>query len=672
MVLALQLRLTCLGCRSLWLDEVATATVLRYGSFTDAIAYATTWTDHTPFHFVLTWAFGFLGTSEAAIRLPYAVAGSLSAVAVLAYGLRIGDRLVGIAGGVLVAVLYFSVYYGQESRPTVIVVLLTTLLMIGAHGIAHDNRRRWWVLLWVTTVLAFYTGYIELTAIATGFGYAGLAKAVELAASLRGPAGVARRRAAIRLGGIVLLAATAGLAMAPWLPHLLEFLGRSDLGFGRVDPGAPASTAAALRLLGDLGFSGPTLVLLALGIGSAIVSMLTGRAHRGALLLAWIAVPIAVYAAKSGAGMVTIPARYFAVAFPAGVLLTALGLADSARLAGWAADRFLRRLARGRKARTSARRLHPGAATTAVAWCLLIAPITATAVATDTASYTNAKGSDYRGGADRIIAAGGERAVVLVVGENPDWLISGLRFYGWARGSQVLVVDGMKLDMATLDSIRTSTSVWGAARLAPGLPAKDPTGPPRELFVDFLLLGPNGDGGLARASQILAWTLPAAPGLSAPIQLLGLVSGSSSLGPEMLPAMGAAVPETGAPLEGRWTMQPGVTQATDGRGFELRPNTGETNLIMSLRLPPATADYLLSFACDSSALQGAMRVYAVLDGPSGQVTLPDGGGYGCSGSPATGVLPIHVADSATSLMLWMRATGLGVGRYFDVSLKVLR
>ena len=41
------LRFYCLGCRSLWLDEVATTNVLMYPSLGDAISYAGSWTDHT-------------------------------------------------------------------------------------------------------------------------------------------------------------------------------------------------------------------------------------------------------------------------------------------------------------------------------------------------------------------------------------------------------------------------------------------------------------------------------------------------------------------------------------------------------------------------------------------------------------------------------------------------
>src|SRR5665811_2092590 len=80
------LRFYCLGCRSLWLDEVSTANVLMQPSLGDALSYASHFTEHTPLTFLLTWLLAPLGRDEFAVRIPYAVAGTLAAVAMYRLG----------------------------------------------------------------------------------------------------------------------------------------------------------------------------------------------------------------------------------------------------------------------------------------------------------------------------------------------------------------------------------------------------------------------------------------------------------------------------------------------------------------------------------------------------------------------------------------------------------
>src|SRR5687768_10690399 len=108
-VLAVVPRLACLGCQSLWLDEVLTAEAVRQPTIGGALDLAASWVDQAPLQYLLTWALRDLGPAETAIRLPYAIAGVLAALSMYLLASSLFGRLAGLIGGVLMAVLPYAV-----------------------------------------------------------------------------------------------------------------------------------------------------------------------------------------------------------------------------------------------------------------------------------------------------------------------------------------------------------------------------------------------------------------------------------------------------------------------------------------------------------------------------------------------------------------------------------
>src|ERR1035437_4537513 len=341
--LSASLRFYCRGCRSLWLDEVATASVLMQPSLGAALSYAATWTDHTPLHFLMTWLLAPLGRDEFAVRIPYAVAGTLAAVAMYRLGSKVAGRTVGWAAGLLMAGLPFAIFYGQESRPTILMVLVTVALMSAAHAAAHRGPVLQWALLAVLAAIDLYTGYLALTAVGVAYAYAGLVRLWALLADLRSRRDL--RASLIQVGLCCGSGAATAIAFLPWLGHFQEFLSRSDLGFGRVDSSQPITADAVSALLAQLDLHGIVFWLTLTGIATALVDLCRRRTDAALLPLLWFFLPLAFFALRAGPGIVTIWPRYFAIVYPAALLLAAMGVSGLARFADWA-YRLLTRLLR--------------------------------------------------------------------------------------------------------------------------------------------------------------------------------------------------------------------------------------------------------------------------------------------------------------------------------------
>lgn len=332
------LRINCLGCRSLWLDEVVTADIVRQPTIGAALAYAATWTDHAPLHFVLTWMMRGLGSDEFAIRLPYAVAGALGAVAMYALASSLFGRLAGLVSGVLMSVLPFAVYYSQESRPSILLILVTVLLMHSAFRAATRQRAVDWMVLALVGSVGLYIGYTAITTLVAAYAYVGLVLVVDLVRHARESSlPEAVRGAKWSFVGVTMAAVATVASFLPWARQFVAFLRRPDLGFGRVPKDQPATLDAALGLLTQLDLQGLTLTLFVAGILTAVIGAALGRWRQALIPLLFVLVPLAGFFVGAGPGIVLIWPRYFSTLYPPAVLLMALGIVGlaNAAAAGW-------------------------------------------------------------------------------------------------------------------------------------------------------------------------------------------------------------------------------------------------------------------------------------------------------------------------------------------------
>lgn len=120
------LRLVGLGRESLWVDEGYTASLIRL----DPVAYIDN-VLHTirnilpPLYFALMhyWT-SIAGTSEVALRLPSAVAGTVAIVLIHRFALVTVGRRAAVIAAVLLAFSPFHLWFSQEARPYELLALL--------------------------------------------------------------------------------------------------------------------------------------------------------------------------------------------------------------------------------------------------------------------------------------------------------------------------------------------------------------------------------------------------------------------------------------------------------------------------------------------------------------------------------------------------------------------
>lgn len=167
---ALLLRVLFLG-KSLWLDEGVAFMDARAGGLP-----LTDWSEwfrqlwnaefNMVFYFALLRLWMQAGSSEAYLRLLSVIPAVATVPVVYALGKRLSSERVALISALLLAVHGSHVGYSQELRGYTLVVFLgatsTLLLILGV----EENRKRYWVLYWVVSVLAVYTHFFGGLAVA--------------------------------------------------------------------------------------------------------------------------------------------------------------------------------------------------------------------------------------------------------------------------------------------------------------------------------------------------------------------------------------------------------------------------------------------------------------------------------------------------------------------------
>jgi mannosyltransferase len=142
-VLAALLRLPGLGSRSLWLDEGAEYQAVRgsFGHMLDRVVH----TESTPpLSFVYEWlATKLIGTSEFALRLPFALAGIAVVAVVYVAGRDLAGRRAGLIAAALAATNPFLVWHSQDARS----YMLLVLFLAGTIVALKRDRLWWWAAL---------------------------------------------------------------------------------------------------------------------------------------------------------------------------------------------------------------------------------------------------------------------------------------------------------------------------------------------------------------------------------------------------------------------------------------------------------------------------------------------------------------------------------------------
>ena len=161
-LLAVALCLIQLTSRSLWLDEAATVAIAgQHGSaLWSAIAHdgGNMLGYYALLHVVIEW----FGDGALAIRVPSVLAAGAAAGAVALLGLRLFDRRVGLASGLLTAVSLPLVFWGQDARGYAAMVALVAGSFVAFAALVESGGRRARIAYVVLTTLAVYASFVAV------------------------------------------------------------------------------------------------------------------------------------------------------------------------------------------------------------------------------------------------------------------------------------------------------------------------------------------------------------------------------------------------------------------------------------------------------------------------------------------------------------------------------
>ena len=649
-----------LAAKSFWFDEILTAHVTRIEKLDELGAWIEQWIDHPPFQLVLTWLLRGLGGDEFAVRLPVAIAGTLAVAAMYALGSSLFRPLVGLIAASLLATMSYAVWYSQEARPYAFVLLWTILQMLFAHRAATRARGRDWAALVAVSALSLYTSYLALATTAVVAGFIGMVAIWRLWSVRKGGAVPLGDQAAVIdprtfLATSVVSFGLIGLIYSVWVPHLMTFLSRPDLGFGRIDTAHTATLAEVSGLLRSVSLGDASMQLL---IIVAAVGLVADRGSRrglaAGLIGMWLLVGLGGLIIRTGGGVVTIWPRYFVYLVPAGVLLVAVGADYATRAVQRMSTRTLSRIA--------------GLAVPSAIVVVLLAP----APATLTELYATPKGDDYRGAAAWIAARAGKQPVALAIGDHPDWLVLGLSHELWLAGAPDAVFDADRLDAAAFDALASAGSVVVAS-------APEPAGGPVPAGwsgytvqgIGMIRIAASPGSALGLAETGLRWANPMNSDIATSMRLLGAVGGIDH---DRSLLSGASTGSGSGSGSGTWSLSGGWT--LDGNGdLRLTGQGQQSDAVVDVPAAGVATLLALTFECRSSMSGGSLRLYVSAHSADGSwlTILPTGAGYTCPSDRGLekGGFVITVPAGTAYLSVRVRSDGVGDGEVRNLRMVVL-
>ena len=154
-----------LSARSLWLDEAATVAIA--GQHGSALWNATAHDggNMLGYYALLHVLIGWFGDGALVIRLPSVLAAGAAAGAVSLLGLRLFDRRVALAAGLLTAVSLPLVFWGQDARGYAAMVALVAGSFVAFAAIGPSGPRRAVDRLRRLTTLSVYASYVAIFAV---------------------------------------------------------------------------------------------------------------------------------------------------------------------------------------------------------------------------------------------------------------------------------------------------------------------------------------------------------------------------------------------------------------------------------------------------------------------------------------------------------------------------
>jgi mannosyltransferase len=161
LLLGLFLRVYCLTCESVWLDEGYSILWAKQEplEMIDAVSRDV----HPPLYFlVLHYWIALFGDAEFTIRFLSVIFGTLAIFMMYKVGSLIFDRNVGLLSSVILALSAFHIYYSQELRAYSLMVLLTLASMYYFIRLLEERKRGIYAGYILSSTLLLYTHYFGI------------------------------------------------------------------------------------------------------------------------------------------------------------------------------------------------------------------------------------------------------------------------------------------------------------------------------------------------------------------------------------------------------------------------------------------------------------------------------------------------------------------------------
>jgi mannosyltransferase len=319
-LLAAGLCLYQLTTRSLWLDESATVAISSQHGAAFGTALAHDGGNMLGYYALMHVLIGIFGNGALLIRLPSALAAAVTVAVVSRLALRLFDRRVALAAGLLSAVSLPLVFWGQDARGYAPMIALVAASFLALEWLLDSDPRDWrpWLAYFASITAAVYCGLEAVLVVP--------AQLVVLAWHRERTRSIlaALALSAICCAPLAVLAAGRGSAQLFWVPSpSLRILNQvlQALTSAAIAPSFSTSTTTVL-LVG-------TLVVLAVGAWRTWRLLRTDtRAARGPVLLfAWLLAPPVLALIESVIGQSIFQARYLLVSLPAVAILLAWSVA---------------------------------------------------------------------------------------------------------------------------------------------------------------------------------------------------------------------------------------------------------------------------------------------------------------------------------------------------------
>ena len=156
----LVLRIYDLGTESIWFDEAVSIMISKLGIIEQIKWNIAVNESNPPFYYLLLhyWV-PYVGDSEFISRLPSAILGSVSILAIYAVGKLLFNKRAGLIAALVLATSVFHIRYSQEARGYTLMVFLSLVSFYSLVKLTSSRRRAYSVAFIVSSVFLMYTHY---------------------------------------------------------------------------------------------------------------------------------------------------------------------------------------------------------------------------------------------------------------------------------------------------------------------------------------------------------------------------------------------------------------------------------------------------------------------------------------------------------------------------------